>query len=95
MSDLSATGTDYDVPDVTTATSNGAAVRKRLRLPLIAALALAFVSLSLISGIAYIVVLAGATTPPKLHGRPRRPRRRSADGVDQDHARRHHRPSAR
>jgi adenylate cyclase len=46
---------------VTTVTSNGAAVRKRLRLPLIAALALAFVSLSLISGIAYIVVLAGAT----------------------------------
>ena len=42
-------------------TSNGAAVRKRLRLPLIAALALAFISLSLISGIAYIVVLAGAT----------------------------------
>jgi len=32
-----------------------------LRLPLIAALALAFVSLALISGIAYIVVLAGAT----------------------------------
>jgi hypothetical protein len=32
-----------------------------LRLPLIAALALAFVSLSLISGLAYIVVLAGAT----------------------------------
>ena len=31
------------------------------RLPLIAALALAFVSLALISGIAYIVVLAGAT----------------------------------
>jgi adenylate cyclase len=46
---------------VTTVTSNGAAVRKRLRLPLIAALALAFISLSLISGIAYIVVLAGAT----------------------------------
>jgi class 3 adenylate cyclase len=32
-----------------------------LRLPLIAALALAFVSLALISGIAYVVVLAGAT----------------------------------
>jgi class 3 adenylate cyclase len=64
---FSATGTDYDVPDVTTVTSNGAAVRKRLRLPLIAALALAFVSLSLISGIAYIVVLAGATnTAEKL-----------------------------
>jgi adenylate cyclase len=46
---------------VTTVTSNGAAVRKRLRLPLIAALALAFISLSLTSGIAYIVVLAGAT----------------------------------
>jgi class 3 adenylate cyclase len=54
-------GTDYDVPDVTTITSNGAVVRRRLRLPLIAALALAFVSLALISGIAYIVVLAGAT----------------------------------
>ncbi len=52
---------------MTTATSNGAAVRQRLRLPLIAALALAFVSLSLISGIAYIVVLAGATnTAEKL-----------------------------
>jgi adenylate cyclase len=35
--------------------------RPPLRLPLIAALALAFVSLALISGIAYIVVLAGAT----------------------------------
>ena len=45
---------------MTTATSNGGAA-KRLRLPLIAALALAFVSLALISGIAYIVVLAGAT----------------------------------
>src|SRR5882724_2962448 len=55
------TGTAYDVPDVTTQTSNGIAVRRRLRLPLIAALALAFVSLALISGIAYIVVLAGAT----------------------------------
>ena len=51
----------YDVPDVTIQTSNGVAVRRRLRLPLIAALALAFVSLALISGIAYIVVLAGAT----------------------------------
>lgn len=35
--------------------------RQRLRLPLIAALALAFVSLALISGVAYIIVLAGAT----------------------------------
>ena len=35
--------------------------RRPLRLPLIAALALAFVSLALISGVAYIVVLAGAT----------------------------------
>jgi adenylate cyclase len=35
--------------------------RGPLRLPLIGALALAFVSLALISGIAYIVVLAGAT----------------------------------
>ena len=37
------------------------AARGPLRLPLIGALALAFVSLALISGIAYIVVLAGAT----------------------------------
>jgi class 3 adenylate cyclase len=36
-------------------------VPRRLRLPLIAALALAFVSLAAISGAAYIVVLAGAT----------------------------------
>ncbi len=35
--------------------------RRPLRLPLIAALALAFASLALISGVAYIVVLAGAT----------------------------------
>ena len=35
--------------------------KRRVRLPLIAALALAFVSLALISGVAYIVVLAGAT----------------------------------
>ena len=46
---------------MTTQTSNAVAVRRRLRVPLIAALALAFISLSLISGIAYIVVLAGAT----------------------------------
>lgn len=38
-----------------------AVVRRPWRLPLVAALALAFVSLALISGIAYIVVLAGAT----------------------------------
>jgi class 3 adenylate cyclase len=37
------------------------AAKGPLRLPLIGALALAFVSLALISGIAYIVVLAGAT----------------------------------
>jgi len=36
-------------------------VRGPFRLPLIAALALAFASLALISGVAYIVVLAGAT----------------------------------
>jgi adenylate cyclase len=41
--------------------SPGKPARAPLRLPLIAALALAFVSLALISGIAYIVVLAGAT----------------------------------
>ena len=52
---------------MTTLTSDGTAAKQRLRLPLIAALALAFVSLSLISGIAYIVVLAGATnTAEKL-----------------------------
>jgi len=38
-----------------------AAPRRRWRLPLIAALALAFASLALISGIAYIAVLTGAT----------------------------------
>jgi class 3 adenylate cyclase len=38
-----------------------APVRGPFRLPLIAALALAFASLALISGVAYIVVLAGAT----------------------------------
>ena len=48
-------------------------MRRRLRLPLIAALALAFISLALISGIAYIVVLAGATsTAEKFAGRPGR-----------------------
>jgi class 3 adenylate cyclase len=46
---------------VTNQTSTAVTVRRRLRVPLIAALALAFISLSLISGIAYIVVLAGAT----------------------------------
>ena len=35
--------------------------RRRWRLPLIAALALAFASLALVSGVAYIAVLAGAT----------------------------------
>jgi adenylate cyclase len=49
------------VPVVTTQTSNAVAVRRRLRVPLIAALALAFISLSVISGIAYIVVLAETT----------------------------------
>ncbi|MDP2372654.1 adenylate/guanylate cyclase domain-containing protein [Reyranella sp.] len=38
-----------------------AAVRRHWRLPLVAALALAFVLLAVISGAAYIVVLAGAT----------------------------------
>lgn len=45
------------LPDTTTA----ARARGPFRLPLIAALALAFASLALISGVAYIVVLAGAT----------------------------------
>ena len=45
------------LPDATTA----APVRGPFRLPLIAALALAFASLALISGVAYIVVLTGAT----------------------------------
>jgi adenylate cyclase len=44
-----------------TAVAKPAPARGPFRLPLIAALALAFVSLALISGIAYIVVLAGAT----------------------------------
>jgi adenylate cyclase len=44
-----------------TAVAKAAPARGPIRLPLIAALALAFVSLALISGIAYIVVLAGAT----------------------------------
>lgn len=44
-----------------TDTSPDVAARRPWRLPLVAALALAFVSLALISGIAYIVVLAGAT----------------------------------
>jgi len=48
------------VPTVSPAAAP-AEVRRRLRLPLIAALALAFVSLALISGIAYLVVLTGAT----------------------------------
>lgn len=56
------------MPDLTTLTSTTAADRAApqsarasfRRLPLIAALALAFASLALISGIAYIVVLAGA-----------------------------------
>ena len=46
---------------MTNQTSNAVAVRRRLRVPLIAALALAFISLSLISGIAYMVVLAETT----------------------------------
>ena len=46
---------------MTTEPSSAGVLRRPLRLPLIAALALAFVSLALISGVAYIVVLAGAT----------------------------------
>lgn len=46
---------------MSTESTNAGALRRPWRLPLIAALALAFVSLALISGIAYIVVLAGAT----------------------------------
>jgi class 3 adenylate cyclase len=53
-------GTPYDVPAVSTQTSNASAERRPLRLPLIVALALAFVSLAVISGAAYIAVLAGA-----------------------------------
>ncbi len=45
----------------TLATAPALTARRPWRLPLVAALALAFVALSLISGIAYIVVLAGAT----------------------------------
>ncbi len=47
------------IPDAPTVVA--ALPRRPFRLPLIAALALAFVALALISGIAYIVVLAGAT----------------------------------
>lgn len=46
---------------MTTAFGLPAVPRRTRRLPLIAALAFAFVSLSLISGAAYIIVLAGAT----------------------------------
>ena len=48
------------IPDVSAAAA--VAARPPLRIPLIAALALAFISLALISGVAYIVVLAGATS---------------------------------
>ena len=53
--------TDRAAGQLTVPTSADAPARRQWRLPLVAALALAFVSLSLISGIAYIVVLAGAT----------------------------------
>lgn len=46
---------------MTTLPTAAAPARGPYRLPLIAALALAFASLALISGVAYIVVLAGAT----------------------------------
>jgi adenylate cyclase len=49
------------VPQTADQTTADAPARRPWRLPLVAALALAFVSLSLISGVAYIVVLAGAT----------------------------------
>jgi adenylate cyclase len=56
------------IPDVTPATPPQVVEapqivvpRRRWRMPLIAALGLAFVSLALISGVAYVVVLAGAT----------------------------------
>jgi class 3 adenylate cyclase len=49
------------VPDATLSGADAASVRRRWRLPLIAALAVAFVALTLISGAAYIVVLYGAT----------------------------------
>ena len=47
------------VPDATL--SGADAVRQRWRLPLIGALAVAFVSLALISGAAYLAVFTGAT----------------------------------
>lgn len=47
---------------MSTQSSNAGTVRRTLRLPLIAALALAFVSLALISGVAYFIVLAGANS---------------------------------
>jgi adenylate cyclase len=46
---------------LTTLPTTAAPARGPFRLPLIAALAIAFASLALISGVAYIVVLAGAT----------------------------------
>jgi class 3 adenylate cyclase len=49
------------VSQIAETTPAKATLRRPWRLPLVAALALAFVSLSLISGVAYIVVLAGAT----------------------------------
>ena len=52
--------TPYDGLAVSTQISTASAERRHLRLPLIVALALAFVSLAVISGIAYIAVLAGA-----------------------------------
>lgn len=57
------------IPDATSAATSARpaektarpAVRRPWRLPLVAALALAFVSLAAVSGAAYIIVLAGAT----------------------------------
>ncbi|CAN5919657.1 hypothetical protein BH11PSE3_BH11PSE3_32150 [soil metagenome] len=58
---MAAPRSSYDGPGVSTLPSPTVIVRRRLRVPLIAALALAFISLSVVSGIAYFVVLAGAT----------------------------------
>ena len=56
-----APGSSYDGPGVSTLPSTTVIARRRFRVPLIAALATAFISLSVVSGIAYFVVLAGAT----------------------------------
>ena len=59
---MSTESTSAGAPVDASPTVDAAVLRRPWRVPLIAALALAFVSLALISGVAYIVVLAGATS---------------------------------